>query len=187
MRPTLHTARLLLEPLTLDHTDLLVELDSDPDVLHFIFGRGLSRAEVVDTWMPKRTRPDADSRGIGYWVGSAGAEFLGWWCLNVDDNDETAAELGYRLHRAAWGHGYATEGSLALLAHAFDTVGLERVWAETTAVNAGSRGVLARCGLRHVDTEVRQWENPLPGWERGEVRYEITREEWATHAGRRES
>ena len=184
MRPTLTTGRLLLEPLTLGHTELLVELDSDPEVLRFIFGRGLSRAEVVDTWMPTRTRPDADARGLGYWVGHAGPEFLGWWCLNVDDTDPTTAELGYRLRRSAWGHGYATEGSLALLAHAFDTVGLDRVWAETMAVNQGSRGVLAKCGLRHVGTEVRQWEHPLPGWEQGEVRYEITRAAFDSSAER---
>jgi RimJ/RimL family protein N-acetyltransferase len=177
-RPTLTTERLRLEPLTTEHTELLVELDSDPEVLRFIFGRALTRGEVVTGWMPKRTRADADARGIGYWVGYAGPEFLGWWCLGIDDTDPAAAELGYRLRRTAWGRGYATEGSLALLRHGFDTAGLDLVWAETMAVNRGSRAVLAKCGLRHAATEVRRWDVPLPGWEQGEVRYEITRAEW---------
>ncbi len=109
-RPVLTTERLRLEPLTAEHTDLLVELDSDPEVLRHIFGRALPREEVVSTWMPLRVRPDADARGLGYWVGYAGHEWLGWWCLSLDDEDPEAAELGYRLRRTAWGRGYAREG-----------------------------------------------------------------------------
>lgn len=182
-RPTLTTKRLRLEPLTDTHAELLVELDSDAEVLRFIFGRALTRDEVLRTWMPRRTRPDADARGIGYWVGFAGSEFLGWWCLGVDDDDATAAELGYRLRRDAWGCGFAIEGARALLTHAFGTAGLERVWAETMAVNTGSRRVLAKAGLRQIRTEVREWDEPLPGSEQGEVVYELTRADWIRLAG----
>lgn len=177
MRPTLHTERIRLEPLTLEHTELLVELDSDAEVLRFVFGRALTRDEVVGTWLAQRTRVDADARGIGYWVGFdvTSEAFLGWWSLNVDDDDPDAAELGYRLRRDAWGRGYATEGARALLSHGFDTVGLERVWAETMAVNAGSRAVLEKVGLRHVRTRIEQWDDPLPGADLGEVDYELDR------------
>lgn len=170
-RPVLTTDRLRLEPLTHDHTELLVELDSDPEVMRFLLGRASTREESL-AWMPRRTRPEADARGIGYWVGlDAEGTFLGWWCLAVDDDDPDTAELGYRLRREAWRRGYATEGSRALLAHAFETVGLPSVWAETMAVNVGSRGVMEKLGLRHVLTEVREWDQPLPGSDQGEVRY----------------
>lgn len=112
------------------------------------------------------------------------ARFLGWWDLSpaipIDLAGSTPdrAELGYRLVRRHWGTGLATEGARALLAHGFDTVGLDVVWAETLAVNEGSRGVMRRLGMRHVRTEVREWENPLPGTELGEVVYEMTRDEW---------
>lgn len=178
-RPDIRTERLLLEPLTVEHTDLLVDLDSDSEVLRFIFGRALTRAEVVETWMPKRTRPDADARGIGVWVGTAAGDFLGWWCLSVDDTNPSAAELGYRLRRSAWGLGYATEGGRALVDYGFGQVGLDLIWAETMAVNHASRRVLGKCGLRHVSTQVRQWDDPIPGWEHGEVRYELPRAEWS--------
>jgi RimJ/RimL family protein N-acetyltransferase len=168
MRPRLPTPRLRLEPLTLEHTELLVDLDSDPEVLRHVFGRALSRDEVVEEWMPRRTRPEADARGLGYWVGFVDDTFLGWWCLGLDP-DPSTAELGYRLRRTAWGQGYATDGSLALLTHGFNTVGLARIWAETRTANTGSRAVLAKCGLHHVRTT-----------EQDELRYEITREEWAT-------
>ena len=53
----------------------------------------------------------------------------------------------------------------------------------------GPGGVLARLGMTHVRTDVEEWEDPLPGAELGEVRYELTREEWrrgvTTSAGAR--
>ena len=51
------------------------------------------------------------------------------------------------------------------------------------AANAGSRGVMTKLGMTHVRTTVEEWDDPLPGAEFGEVRYEITREAWL--AGRR--
>lgn len=176
-RPLLTTERLRLEPLTWDHLEPMVDLDSDPEVMRHISGRASPR-EVSVAWMPRRTRPDADARDLGYWAGFAGQEFLGWWSLALDDDDPDAAELGYRLRRPAWGHGYATEGAQALVAHGFDTVGLRRIWADTMAVNTGSRAVLEKVGLRIVREYVGEWDEPLPGWEQGEVVYAISDAEW---------
>ncbi|MEW2260641.1 GNAT family N-acetyltransferase [Streptomyces sp. NPDC047869] len=69
-----------------------------------------------------------------------GGAFIGWFCLRPESQgplDEV--ELGYRLRQAAWGKGYATEGSRALLGKAFTELGVRMVWAETMAVNHGSR------------------------------------------------
>lgn len=180
-RPTILTDRIRLEPLTSEHTELLVELDSDPEVLRFVLGRALDREEVLTEHLPRRLRPDGPPRGIGYWAGFARGDdrFLGWWTLAVDDEDPTAAELGYRLRRDAWGRGHATEGARALLDHAFTTAGLARVWGVTMAVNTGSRHVMERLGLRLERTWVGDWEDPLPGWEQGEVVYAITAAEWS--------
>jgi RimJ/RimL family protein N-acetyltransferase len=177
-RPVLTTERLRLEPLTEDHVEELVELDSDPEVLRFIFGRALTRAEVEYEWLAKRLRPDAAARGIGYWAGYEDDSFVGWWCLGVDDEDPDAAELGYRLRRDEWGRGLATEGSRAMLDHAFRTIGLSRVWGETMAVNTGSRRVMEKLGMRLARSYVGEWDYPLPGAELGEVVYEIIQTEW---------
>jgi len=178
LRPPLTTERLRLEPLTHDHTGLLVDLDSDPEVLRFVFGRALTREEVLTEHLPRRLREDGPPRGIGYWAGFEEGRFVGWWALAVDDSDDTTAELGYRLRRDAWGRGLATEGSHALLDHAFGTLALPYVWAVTMAVNAGSRGVMTKLGMTHVRTDVEEWDDPLPGAGLGEVRYEITRGQW---------
>lgn len=175
-RPVLTTERMRLEPLTAAHTDLLVELDADPEVLRLVHGRALARDEVVGTFMPRRTRPDADARGLGFWVGWSRTDptrWLGWWCLIPDGTDRGSAELGYRLRRTAWGHGLATEGGRALLAHAFGTAGLDRVWAETMTVNTGSRGVVRKLGLTERRIRVDEEKRAIPGWEHGVVTLDL--------------
>jgi RimJ/RimL family protein N-acetyltransferase len=171
MRPTLATDRLALRPLSEADLPDLVALNGDPQVMAFITGRALSPAEV-EADLPRLTRSE---RGLGLWTGTDADGFAGVWFLVPDPDDPAAAEIGWRLPRTRWGHGLATEGARALLAYAFDTLGTERVWAETMAVNSRSRAVMERLEMRHTHTEVREWEDPIPGWEQGEVVYELTR------------
>lgn len=84
--------------------------------------------------------------------------------------------------RRHWRQGYATEGATKVLDHGLATVGVSTVWAETMAVNQPSRAVMSKLGMRHVRTYHREWDDPLPGTEQGEVVYEITHKKW-TSAG----
>jgi RimJ/RimL family protein N-acetyltransferase len=177
-RPVLTTARLELRPLTADDGDLLIELDGDRAVMELLTGRETPPDEVIEVWMPRRTDPAHDAAGLGYWSAFEQGQFVGWFCLTPTGDDE--AELGYRLRQRAWGRGLASEGATGLLEHGFATVRLRRIWAETMAVNVRSRAVLERVGLRHVSTDVRHWDDPLPGAELGDVVYELTADEFAT-------
>jgi len=78
----------------------------------------------------------------------------------------------------AWGKGYATEGSRALVDKAFGELGATRVWAGAMAVNAASRRVMEKAGLRFVRLFHADWPCKIPGDEHGDVEYAITREEW---------
>jgi RimJ/RimL family protein N-acetyltransferase len=178
VRPTLVTGRLSLEPLIADHAEHLVALDGDAEVMRYLTGRGRSPDEVLHEWLPVLTREAGPAGVLGHWAGFEGPEFVGWWALNPDPEDDRQAELGYRLRRDQWGRGLAVEGALALLGHGFETVGLERIWAQTMAVNTASRGVMTRIGMRFTRTWVAEWNEPLPGWEQGEVEYDITRDRW---------
>lgn len=60
--------------------------------------------------------------------------------------------LHYWLLPDERGHGYATEGAALLLDHAFETVGLHRVFAWTIDENEASRAVLRRLGFTHEGT-----------------------------------
>jgi len=184
------TTRIELVPMQGEHLPLLVELDADAQVLRFILGRARSAQEVLDYWGPICADTDADAVGLGWWIGRrrGDGDFLGWWDLSPErpvPERPTRAEAGWRLRRQHWGHGYATEGAAGLFEHGFLTLGLSSIWAETMAVNHPSRKVMSKLGVRHVRTEHRDWPDPLPGADHGEVVYEITRREWLTGAGTR--
>ncbi|MGX1810916.1 GNAT family N-acetyltransferase [Nocardia sp. NPDC055321] len=61
----------------------------------------------------------------------------------------------------------------------FTELGVERVWAQTMAVNIGSRRVMEKAGLTYVRTFHQHFDDPLPGTEHGEVEYELHRADWA--------
>ena len=200
-QPVLRTDRLLLVPLAERHLDLEVELDSDPEVLRFLYGRARSRAEVTESHAV-RMALGRKVDGLGHWIAYGGrhgshapsreadGEFVGLMMLppahGPDQPDDPAVcELGYRLVRRFWRRGLATEASRALLRHAFDTAGQHRVIAQTMAVNTGSRGVMRALGMHHVRTFYPHWDEPLPGTDLGEVEYELTREMWPASRDRR--
>lgn len=183
-RPVLTTSRITLRPMTMEHLPLLHRLDSDPEVMRHLLGRARTPEEIEAFWGPRCADTSGDALGLGWWVGFADDGFVGWWDLGRSDSEPgtpvrpDAAEIGWRLERRHWREGLATEGALALLRHGFENVGLARIWAETMAVNAGSRGVMRKLGMRHVRTEVRSSDDPLPGAALGDVTYEITADEW---------
>ena len=184
MRARLSTSRIDLVPMTTAHLPLLVELDADPEVLRHLLGRARTAEEVHAFWGPVCADTEADAVGLGWWVGlrRGDGDFLGWWDLSPDrpvPARPAVAEAGWRLRRCHWRQGYATEGAAALLEHGFADLGLEVVQAETMAVNHPSRRVMERLGMRHVRTEHRVWDDPLPGAEEGEVVYETTAAEWS--------
>ena len=172
MGERIETERMVLRPITADDVGLLVALDSDPEVMRYINGG--------------RPTPYAEAEGIvrrslGHrWLGfdKPTDEFVGWFGIRLSDDRGRERELGYRLRRAEWGKGFATEGSLALIAAAFTQFDTERIWAQTMAVNTASRRVMERCGLRYVRTFHEDWPDPIEGTEHGEVEYELTKSDW---------
>jgi RimJ/RimL family protein N-acetyltransferase len=181
-QPILRTDRLVLVPLTDEHFDLEVELDSDPDVLRYIVGRARTRDEVAESHA-RRMALAAKVDGLGFWMAFERDEFVGLMMLPAahgpdQPDDPSVADLGYRLLRRFWRKGLASEASRALLRYGFDTAGLQRVIAQTMAVNAGSRGVLEGVGMRYVRTFFPSYDDPLPDAHLGEVEYEMTREMW---------
>ena len=57
-------------------------------------------------------------------------------------------EIGWRLKRAAWGFGYATEAARPVLDHAFGMLRLAEVVADIDPANTASAGVARKLGLR---------------------------------------
>ena len=167
----------------MDDLEDLVALDSDPEVLrHINGGTPIPRRRTENETLPRFLWYHARGPDAGFYaaIEKSSGRFLGWFHLRPDPDeprpDET--ELGYRLRRDAWGNGFATEGSRALVRKAFTELGMRRVVAWTMVVNMRSRAVMEKCGMRLVKTVFRQWPDAFAGTELGDVEYAIDREEW---------
>lgn len=109
------------------------------------------RAPSASSRLASRWRTKAPGRGWRWTVFPTGA-FIGWCGLTRWNPDYRSASLGYCLHDAAWGYGYATEAASALLEWAFDTLDLNRVQAETDTRNVASARVLEKVGFMREGT-----------------------------------
>jgi RimJ/RimL family protein N-acetyltransferase len=178
----LETQRLVLRRFTMDDVEAIVELDGDPDVMRYISG-GLAtpREEIVTDILPAWLGYYERFDSYGFWAAhdKRTGEFLGWFHFRPPPAHEpNDVELGYRLRKSAWGKGYATEGSRALIAHGFSNGRVERVFASTMVVNTASRRVMEKAGLKFVRIEHRDWPLRVDGDEHGESVYALTRAEW---------
>lgn len=179
----LETDRLVLRRFTEDDEDNLVELDGDPAVMRYLNGgEPTGRAEIRGRVLPTFFDYYDRFEGFGFWaaIERTTGRFLGWFCFRPRKPEprDGEVELGYRLRKSAWGNGYATEGSLALIHKGFTELGVERVFAETMAVNLGSRRVMEKCGLTLTRTFHKPGLAPIDGSEHGEVEYVLTKTDW---------
>lgn len=175
------TGRLRFEPLGPQHIDVLIAMNRDPEVMAFLDPEPTSRDELEAGIVRYAQTCHERNLDIGFWgvIAKATDEAIGWVELSAPlDEPLTEAELGYRLLKPWWGQGLATEASQSVLAHAFETVNLDRVFAHTMFVNHRSRRIMEKVGMAHVRTFFPDWPEPLPGSEHGEVEYAITRDEW---------
>jgi RimJ/RimL family protein N-acetyltransferase len=187
MRTYLETERLELRELTADDLPSLAELHGDPAVMRYLTGgRPTPPEEIRDTILPRLLAWYDRGGDVGFWAAAARdtGEFLGWFELRpADGGPPDELELGYRLRRPAWGRGYATEGSRALVEKAFTGLGARRVTATTMTVNTGSRRVLEKAGLRYVRTFFADFGEVIEGSEHGDVEYALDRADWERRHG----
>ena len=118
---------------------------------HFpsVLSRQESDAQVA------RIRKHWDDHGFGLWAVEieGGAPFVGFIGLQhvpFAAPFTPAVEVGWRLAFDAWGHGYATEGARAALAHGFGALGLREIVSMTVTSNERSWRVMERLGMRRA-------------------------------------
>jgi RimJ/RimL family protein N-acetyltransferase len=141
--------------------ELLVELDSDPEVMRYIGPYRPTAAEyrerIRTVWVPHYARP---GRGCCAAFEKSTGEFAGWafvrpapeykFAAEAGWARETDLELGYRLRRAAWGRGLATEAAAALVRLALADPEVTAVVAAALATNRASRRVMEKVGMARV-------------------------------------
>jgi RimJ/RimL family protein N-acetyltransferase len=89
-----------------------------------------------------------DEHGWGLWAVeipdvTSFAGFIGLAAPHFEAHFTPCTEIGWRLGPDFWGHGYATEGALAVLAFGFQTLALDQIVSFTTEMNLPSRRAAA--------------------------------------------
>jgi RimJ/RimL family protein N-acetyltransferase len=130
-------------------------LNADPAVMEFL-GPPLRR-EVSDEWVD-RIEAGLTSKGLGLWAVQVtdGPPFVGFVGLNIPAFETPftpCVEVGWRLARQAWGHGYATEAARAALADGFGRLGLAEIVSFTSALNVRSQRVMQRLGMTRAPAD----------------------------------
>jgi len=128
-------------------------LNADREVMEH-FPAPLTRAES-DALM-ERAQAALEERGWGLWcldVDGACVGFVGLAVPRFEAHFTPCVEIGWRLARAAWGHGYATAAARLALAHGFDVVGLSEIVSFTATSNLRSQRVMQRLGMTHDPAE----------------------------------
>jgi RimJ/RimL family protein N-acetyltransferase len=150
------TFPLLTERLTLRHFHM-----EDVEVLHrsifgdaevMLFGDGVQTHEWVHAWVQNNIQ-QYEQQGFGaYAVVEKNSQGVIGYCGLFhfpDVNGKPEMEIGYRLARAAWGHGYAAEATRVLRDYAFTTLGLQRLIAMIDPANTASVRVAEKLGMHH--------------------------------------
>jgi RimJ/RimL family protein N-acetyltransferase len=179
--PRIRTERLLLREWRDSDRAPYAALNADPEVVEHL-GGALDRAasdamieRIVARWA-------ADGHGLwaverlddGTFIG-----FVGLAAPAFEASFTPCIEVGWRLAREAWGHGFATEAAREALRFGFETLGLDEIVSFTVPANGRSRAVMERLGMIRDPADDFDHPNRPPGDPlRRHVLYRLSRERW---------
>ena len=151
----LQTQRLILrdwQPTDIEH---FAQMNADAEVMKY-FPATLSRQESEGLF--ERIQNHHQTHGFGWWaVEEQGTgTFIGFIGLSVPTfqaHFTPAVEVGWRLARAFWGKGYATEGARKAISYGFEVIGLTEIVSFTAQSNLRSIAVMKRLGMTHQEAD----------------------------------
>lgn len=173
------TERLVMRRWQDSDREPFAELNGDAETMQF-FPSTMDRA--ASDGFVDRIEARFEQQGFGLWVLeiAAAGRFIGYTGLNPMPDGVPGAggmEVGWRLRKDAWHHGYATEAARAALGVAFDGAGMDEIWSMTAILNEPSQAVMRRIGM----TQFGFFEHPsVPASSplRPHVLYRIARPDW---------
>lgn len=182
----LKTDRLILRPWRSEDREPFAAMNADPAVMEF-FVSTMTKEEsnaFVD-----RIEEGWAERGFGLWVAEEIASgtflgFIGFFHQTFDAHFTPAFEIGYRLARAGWGKGYATEGAREAVRYGFEEAGLTDIVSMTCVPNVRSQNVMRKLGMTHDPAD--DFDHPrVPDGHplKRHVLYRLTADQWRDARG----
>ncbi len=147
----IETERLLLRGWRDEDLEPYARLCADPEVMRFI-GEGSNLTREGAEGQISRFVRHREEREFGLWAmeEKASETFVGFVGLAHQEDwseGEHKTEVGWRLDRAFWGHGFATEAAKASVSYRLEHLGLERIISIIQPENTASRRVAEKAGL----------------------------------------
>ena len=150
MHIVFETPRLILGQFTEDDAALILDLNSDPEIVKYVHEPVLTSEEqakkiIIDIILPQY------KNNLGRWATYTkdNNEFIGWCGLKYrPEMDEI--DLGYRFKRSSWGKGFATEAAKHTLTFAFNTLDLKLITGRAHIENIASIKVLEKIGMHFI-------------------------------------
>lgn len=147
-QPVLETERLVLRPFELADAADVQRLAGDREVasttrlIPHPYPDG-----VAEQWISSLAPLYAKGRSCSFAIAQRDGTLMGAIGLTIEPTDRHA-ELGYWIGRPFWNHGYCTEAARAVLAFAFGTLALNRIYAHYMARNPASGRVMEKLGMQ---------------------------------------
>ncbi|NND84694.1 MAG: GNAT family N-acetyltransferase [Acidimicrobiia bacterium] len=122
-------------------------MNVDPDVMEY-FPAFVSEEDTRA--VVERFESLFDEVGYGPWALEHDGEFIGFTGLLIHTfpaHFTPAVEVGWRLRKEAWGHGFATEAARAALRVGFEDHAIDEIVSMTVPANVKSVAVMERLGM----------------------------------------
>jgi len=185
--PIIDTERLILRPLTLGDAAVVQFLAGDKAIastalnIPHPYGAG-----VAGKWIKSVKSEAAEGKSVVFAITeNKNGNLLGTIGLMIN-KEHNHAEMGYWIGKDYWGNGYCTEAAIAVLEYGFESLGLNRIFANHIAGNDASGHIMQKIGMSyegsskgHVkkDGQYKDLENygiVREDYHRGEQSYRLT-------------
>lgn len=127
----------------------MAEINADSAVMEFFPAvQNLEQTEAFVT----RMQQQQSEKGYCYFAvetleDQAFIGFIGLSDKSFEADFTPCIDIGWRLSKSAWGHGYATEGARRCLAYGLNDLGMKQIHAIAPKVNERSEHVMRKIGM----------------------------------------
>ncbi|CAN5350586.1 GNAT family N-acetyltransferase [soil metagenome] len=154
MKKIVETERLYLREFTIDDAQLLIDLNSNPNVTRYPGDGPVKGIEEAKRILTDVILPQYKNK-IGRWAVhlKSNDEFIGWCGLKfiVEANE---IDLGYRFFETHWRKGYASESAKAVMDYGVNTLKLKNIIAKAAKDNIASILVIKKLGMVYLKDDL---------------------------------
>ena len=177
----LMTERLRLRQWKTGDREPFAAMNADPEVMRYFASVGTleSSNRTIDVW-----QSEIEERGWSNWAVEhiESVAFVGFVGLSVPRRAlpfMPCVEIGWRLAKAHWGKGFATEAAEGVLRVGFEQLNLKEIVSFTSLINKPSRAVMERIGMVNSEEDFDHPALPEGSELRRHCLYRLCREHWS--------